>query len=185
MRSVEFKFDILEKVKVKRNWGVIVGLALLGDVYHSAKKRYKVRFKKDERWFDGSELRPEKEDPKTCKKSAHQPNAVKIAVKIADNVRLTTAELIEITGSPRSSVSTYVTRLRNKGYVETTPDRSDNRIKYHSLTTLGREWLDKKAYEAEREEAKPKEKDFYSFKETADDFLEPDNDGDAQTQIEF
>jgi DNA-binding MarR family transcriptional regulator len=183
MRSVEFKFDISEKVTVKKNRGLVVGLALLGSVYHTAKKKYKVKLKGDERWFDELELRPEKEDVKTCNKRAHQPNAVKIAVKIADNIRLTTAELIEITGSPRSSVSTYVTRLRNKGYVETTPDLSDKRIKYHSLTTLGREWLDKRAYEAERRDAEPKEEDFFSFKETDDDFSEPD--GDKQTQFEF
>lgn len=75
-------------------------------------------------------------------KTAFHPQAAVILVRIADARYLTTTELVEIMGMKRSNVSGYLARHREEGFIKTRADRKDKRIKYHSLTSKGREYLD-------------------------------------------
>lgn len=184
MQIVKFKFDIGQRVKRGSSQGVVIGNAIFGESATSFKKRCLVRLGVKEKWFFESVLTAADVDVKTCAKRAYQPMAVKIAVKIADNGTLTTTELIEIVKSPRASVSTYLTRLRTEEIVESNPDGRDARVQHHSITTYGREWLDKRYFESQKEEGAPKEDDFFSFKENGE-VLESDEKGDKQSQLEF
>ena len=78
------------------------------------------------------------------KRTAFDGQAKVILIRIADNNFLTTTQIVEIMNAEnqRWNISTYVTRLRDAGFLKTTLDHSDRRIKYHSLTPKGRAYLD-------------------------------------------
>ena len=185
MANIKFGFNLGDSVKVGRKKGVIFGLAVMLQTREGLEdKRCWIRIADKFEWYGHKKVKPLKEDVKTCQKRAHHPMAIKIAVKVADNPGVTTTELVEIVRSPRTSISAYLSRLRHAGRVESVDDLRDKRIQRHSLTDIGREWLDGVAEKAEEEETRPKEENFFDFK-TSDDFSEPDNSGDSQEQLGF
>ncbi len=78
------------------------------------------------------------------KRTAFDTQAKVILIRIADSNFLTTTQIVEMMSAEnqRWNVSTYVTRLRDAGFLTTTLDRRDRRIKYHRLTPKGRAYLD-------------------------------------------
>lgn len=75
-------------------------------------------------------------------KTAFQGRAIQILIRIADNGYLTTSQLIKIMGLQRSNISSYLTKLREEGFIETKTARYNRSVKPHSLTMKGREYLD-------------------------------------------
>lgn len=106
------------------------------------------------------------------KRTAFDGQAKVILIRIADNDFLTTTQIVKMMNaeSQRWNISTYVTRLRDAGFLKTTLDHSDRRIKYHSLTPKGRAWLDNLPLEPVRNDK------IYNFEKSdqnnVDDLLE-------------
>lgn len=77
------------------------------------------------------------------KKTAFQGRAKQILIRIADNRGpLTTSALVDMLGMTRPNTCTYLTRLQEEGFIETEPGTHDKRLRYHSLTAKGREYMD-------------------------------------------
>lgn len=185
MANIEFDFNLGDSVRVGRKKGLILGLAVMIKSQEGRQvKKCWIKIGDKFEWYNHKKVKPLKEDVKTCLKRAHHPLAIKVAVKVADNPGVTTTELIEIVGSPRTSVSAYLSRLRHAGRVETTDDSRDKRVQRHHLTDKGREWLNGVTDKTQEDEPRPKEEDFFDFK-TSDDFSEPDDRAESQEQFEF
>ena len=75
--------------------------------------------------------------------SAFQGRAKQILIRLADNGFLTTNALHELLPMLQlTNISGYLDELRKEGFLKTEPGSHDKRLRYHSLTAKGREYLD-------------------------------------------
>jgi DNA-binding MarR family transcriptional regulator len=112
------------------------------------------------------------------KKNAYQGRPTQILIRLADHGPLMPNELVEMLGMTRPNTCTYLTRLKEAGFVEMTIDRDDRRKHYYSLTAEGRGHLD--SWPAKSDGGRYAGKSFvkkkpkpiaYSEKESIDDLL--------------
>lgn len=75
-------------------------------------------------------------------RTAFQGRAKQILIRLADNGVLHTNQLVAMFQLKRQGISTYLTRLREAGFINSEKNGRDKRYVYHSLTVEGRQYLD-------------------------------------------
>lgn len=99
------------------------------------------------------------------KKTAFQGRAKQILIRIADNKGpLRTSELVDMLGMTRPNVCTYLARMQEEGFIKTKRGTHDKRLRYHSLTVKGREYMD--SWQSEQTGGRETFRDSKSYKKS-------------------